>query len=1179
MTITTSRIQAGFEPIPGYILRNKLGSGGYGEVWLADAPGGLKKAIKFVLGNIDENRASSELKSLQRVRQVNHPFILSLERIEVVDGQLIIVTELAQGSLHDRLVEFQQKGFVGIMRERLMGYMKDTAEGLDFLCQQHDLQHLDVKPANLLLVADRVKVADFGLIKDIQSNSLSVMGGLTPTYAAPEMFDGRPGRFSDQYSLAIVYQELLTGTLPFRGRTTAQLANEHLNKAPNLEAIPLLERPILSKALAKRPQLRFSDSREFIAALERVHSQAAQHGSNDLHESSQPKKRPSRAQPRSSPLHAPVPSNKIQSSSVSTQSQLPKSAQTRSVEILPKLSDADGSSIVYPDGIDISSSGKHLAIGLGATGVNAVMGMRQRMFENTPEHLDGDQFGFMVIDSDQKNIESVLDLDRKECLPYQSAVLMPLKAPQYYRENAKSDFRQLSRRWLYNIPRSLKTEGVRPLGMLAFLDNADRIFSALRASIVDIARSRGDAKVGEPIEVQIVSSAHGGTGGTIAAEIGFLVRQIAAELDVPMQIEMILTCATPNGFASTDLTTASALACLLEINHYFQTEGLHPQNDQIPESIAVNRPPFDRLSLIYGGQCGNSGDWEEAIAQAAHYLWSTSCTELGPRLARTRLDDKASAHATAEQAWDAWLSTANSRQVEIAAHVEPEDAALRVCLQKSLQWLAAFHDPKLESTDKRKSTEEPDSKLLEKMDFFVGDMFRSNHWTAQAWVRMCMNCIASSEPKKPEESKSATNGVAPYEIAVSDALRETSNTAKPSHAKAPLDVEQRRDLEKVCEQLAMDVENALATMSELISSTQEKLAEWLITRWLTGPQEMMHLQALVRLVGTKFNVNANSLEVVSQKLCEKHDACLERMYSGTQKHAPEHDQELQTLALEARFHSLGAKMLARLAEHMTYLEDLWLNECGMIRSEICTWIDDLAKQLGICLDNSNKSKSFLSALLQTECDDAINKEIRKAFQYVIETRLLNTVLCQPPQPMEGKPNSFHEILDYSTRLMSLPKPSAANTTTQEVGNGHSVEIAKTNTLVPPTQYMELKSGTFSPDKENSVDLAKRSLEFEIDSSRPYFVEFGGAVRTVALVPNELAAQLDPLQKIALEDRQVATIASDRFKETALVCIGERLILADIMERVWMPSTDMWHLANRILARVDVDWVPIHTQNI
>ncbi len=230
--------EAGFEPIPGYVLRERLGTGGFGEVWLADAPGGLKKAIKFVFGSIDESRAANELKSLQRIRSVNHPFVLSLERIEIVNGQLIVVTELADSSLHDRFCEMRKRGLAGVPRDRLLSYLSDAADALDYICQQFDLQHLDVKPANLLLVADHIKLADFGLIKDLQRTNHSLMSGLTPTYAAPEMFDGRPGRNSDQYALAIVYQEMLTGTFPFK---VEQPLNWRQNTLTRLQTLMLYQ--------------------------------------------------------------------------------------------------------------------------------------------------------------------------------------------------------------------------------------------------------------------------------------------------------------------------------------------------------------------------------------------------------------------------------------------------------------------------------------------------------------------------------------------------------------------------------------------------------------------------------------------------------------------------------------------------------------------------------------------------------------------------------------------------------------------------------------------------------------------------------------------------------------------------------------------------------------------------
>ena len=74
-------------------------------------------------------------------------------------------------------------------------------------------------------MAGHVKVADFGLVKDVGKSQASLVGGLTPLYSAPEVFQGSPSTFSDQYSLAVLYQEMLTGVLPFarrdRGRADA----------------------------------------------------------------------------------------------------------------------------------------------------------------------------------------------------------------------------------------------------------------------------------------------------------------------------------------------------------------------------------------------------------------------------------------------------------------------------------------------------------------------------------------------------------------------------------------------------------------------------------------------------------------------------------------------------------------------------------------------------------------------------------------------------------------------------------------------------------------------------------------------------------------------------------------------------------------------------------------------
>jgi serine/threonine protein kinase len=277
--------QPGNEPIPGYRLIEMLGRGGFGEVWKCEAPGGIHKAIKFVRGKLtaapnERTQASQEYHALKRIVSIRHPFILSNDRIEEVNGELIIVMELADRTLFDLLNSYREAGFAGIPREELLGYMAEAAEALDLMNSQHNLLHLDIKPGNLFLVSNHIKVADFGLVSDLgklpAGDTAPVdQAGLTPLYVSPEVLAGRISPHSDQYSLAIVYQELLTGTLPFNGKNARQLAMQHTMSPPNLEPLPSKDVPIVAKALTKDANGRFASCAAFVRALQACEAPAA----------------------------------------------------------------------------------------------------------------------------------------------------------------------------------------------------------------------------------------------------------------------------------------------------------------------------------------------------------------------------------------------------------------------------------------------------------------------------------------------------------------------------------------------------------------------------------------------------------------------------------------------------------------------------------------------------------------------------------------------------------------------------------------------------------------------------------------------------------------------------------------------------------------------------------------
>ncbi len=280
MTDPTITRSVGDEPLPGYRLIAPLGRGGFGEVWKCLAPGGLQKAIKFVAEDAAARAAGrtplrTEYEAFQRVKGIRHPFLLQLERVELVQGELLMVMELADSSLLQRFDECRRARLPGVPRSELLSYMVDAAEALDVLSRQHKLQHLDVKPANLFLIGGHVKVGDYGLVAHFERGDAAggkLGRGLTPKYVAPEVLTNQVDPRSDQYTLALVYLELLTGSYPYDGATAQQVLHQHAHAAPDLGAAPDGDREALRRALAKRPADRYPSCLEFVKALLRYHA-------------------------------------------------------------------------------------------------------------------------------------------------------------------------------------------------------------------------------------------------------------------------------------------------------------------------------------------------------------------------------------------------------------------------------------------------------------------------------------------------------------------------------------------------------------------------------------------------------------------------------------------------------------------------------------------------------------------------------------------------------------------------------------------------------------------------------------------------------------------------------------------------------------------------------------------
>jgi serine/threonine protein kinase len=613
------------EPIPGYRLVERLGRGGFGEVWKAEAPGGLAKAIKFVHGELtggNDRHAEQELKALERIRGIRHPFILSMERFDVVDGQLMIVMEIADCSLEQRLREHQRQGLPGIPRTELLNYLSEAAEALDLMNQEYDLQHLDIKPQNLFLIGQHVKVADFGLVKDLEGCTASVTGGVTPVYAPPETFDGWVSRTSDQYSLAIVYQELLTGRRPFAGPSARQYMMQHLTADPDVSPLPSCDRWIVQRALMKDPKERFPTCTAFVEALKEAGRTT--YSTTTLASATDTVATAAGDTGLSTPWREPAPKD------------CPTTIRK--------------SSVLDRAGLKASTQGTlrpTLVIGVGQTGVETLDRLRGKLKQRYGEEANWPAIGLLGLDVEStasRRVDGGNPVGRETL---ERTLWCKFRKPnQYFQE--WDDLKHLSS-WLdpnllFQISSIGGTNGRRGLGRLALFENYRRILVRLRAEIDALrkpsrleeamAATGRNFRTDEP-RVCIVASMGGGVGSGMFVDLCYLVRRALLDAGASdPDVEGFLIAGVKGGGRNTDLRRVNHFALAQNLLDCMQPgAGFSARYEPDGEVHRFSGPPAKALFYFDADAAGVPEPRTAAVEEvAADVLLHEATSGLGKEL-------------------------------------------------------------------------------------------------------------------------------------------------------------------------------------------------------------------------------------------------------------------------------------------------------------------------------------------------------------------------------------------------------------------------------------------------------------------------------------------------------------------------------------------------------------------
>jgi len=266
------------ERFAGYVIKELIGSGGMGDIYKAKHISMDRTvALKILKPSLSRDKAFIRrfIREARSAGRLNHPNIIQIYDVGRENNIYYFSMEYVEGESLDEVIA--RRG-VFTVREAL-AVVIEVARALQ-KAHERGIVHRDIKPANIMLSKQGViKVADFGLARPLDTDepSLTQTGVAlgTPFYMAPEQIRGAHDVDirADIYGLGCTFYHLLTGRVPFRGRSTFDVLKGHESRPvqfPPGSTIPKEVRHVILKMMAKKPEERFENPEALLHALENL---------------------------------------------------------------------------------------------------------------------------------------------------------------------------------------------------------------------------------------------------------------------------------------------------------------------------------------------------------------------------------------------------------------------------------------------------------------------------------------------------------------------------------------------------------------------------------------------------------------------------------------------------------------------------------------------------------------------------------------------------------------------------------------------------------------------------------------------------------------------------------------------------------------------------------------------